>query len=117
MQSVARLAQATGRAALPVVGAGVAAVVAPGPGTAHADAPAAALDLPRRLNDEWELADIHDKSVVLFTPADIDNAVGFLTRCVPRVLCPNLPHGRSQWEEVLWCLPITRHGAAMHCMR
>jgi len=32
------------------------------------------------LTDEWELADVHDKSVVLFTPADIDNAVGLLTR-------------------------------------
>lgn len=102
MQSVARLAQATGRAALPVVGAGVAAVVAPGPGTAHADAPAAALDLPRRVTDEWELADIHDKSVVLFTPADIDNAVGFLTRCVAESgVCQSFTQQKSVGRSVL----------------
>lgn len=78
MQTAARL----GRAALPVVGAGVASVVSSGP--AHADAPAAALDIPfRRITDGWELADLKDQSVVLFTSADIDSAVGLLTRSVP----------------------------------
>ena len=81
MQSVARLAQATGRAAVPVVGAGVAAAVTSGPGSAHADA--SHVDVPfRRIGDDWELADLHDKQVVLFTPADIDNAVNVLTRWV-----------------------------------
>lgn len=75
MQTAARL----GRAALPVVGAGVATVIS---GPAHADAgPSAVLDLPRRrVFDDWQLADLKDESIVLFSAADIDNAVGMLTR-------------------------------------
>jgi hypothetical protein len=35
----------------------------------------------RRITDDWELADFgQDKSVVLFSAADIDSAVGLLTR-------------------------------------
>jgi hypothetical protein len=39
------------------------------------------LDLPRRrVFDDWQLADLKDESIVLFSAADIDNAVGMLTR-------------------------------------
>lgn len=76
MQAAARL----GRAAVPAVAAGVATVVSSGP--AHADAPAPVeLQARRRIEDAWELADLSkDKSVVLFSAADIDSAVGILTR-------------------------------------
>jgi hypothetical protein len=82
MQTAARL----GRAALPVVGAGVASVVSSRP--SHADAPAAAFEVPSLIiKDGWEFADLKDQSVVLFTSADIDSAVGLLTRS----LTPAMP--------------------------
>jgi hypothetical protein len=76
MQAAARL----GRAAVPAVAAGVATVVSSGP--AHADAPPPVEVQPRRrIADDWELADFgKDKSVVLFSAADIDSAVVLLTR-------------------------------------
>lgn len=95
MQSVARL----GRAAVPVVG-GVAGAVASGTsGTAHADA-VATHDIPfRRIADDWELADVaqDNKSVVLFTPADIDNAVNMLTRWVAGAAARYLMQESGTW--------------------
>jgi len=49
------------------------------------------LDLPRRrVFDDWQLADLKDESIVLFSAADIDNAVGMLTR----------PHQTAAIEEI-----------------
>jgi len=82
MQTVARLAKTAAGRSAPAVAAGAAAVAGSSGTTSHADCrvvPASApnVQLPRKIKDDWELADF-DKGRVLFEPADIDDATSSL---------------------------------------